>query len=86
MQAVDEKIANVQHVMRENIQFALQNTDRITNIEAKTELLHNSSSTFREKAVRVKHALCITHWKRTASLIIILIVIGLFAYLLAKQN
>ena len=78
----DKTIHNIQHkldsikvVMNDNIQFALQNTNRIDNIEQKSDLLADSSNTFNVNANKLKQAMYLKYWKFTFIIITIIIII-----------
>lgn len=57
------KVQTVTQTMQENVQFALSNTDRIENIQQKSELLQESSNTFRSTGSKLHHTMCARYWK-----------------------
>lgn len=71
---IQDKLENVKIVMNENIQFALQNTDKIDNIEQKSELLEESSNSFKEKAYKLKQTMCSKYWKRNVTISVIILI------------
>ena len=77
METIQGKLDNVKIKMNENIQFALKNTDKIDDIQQKSEHLSESSNTFRERASNLKRKMCSKYWKQniTISVIILLIII-----------
>lgn len=76
------KVDEVTTVMHENVQFALKNTDKIEDIEKKSELLATSADTFRRTGSQLKHAMCVKHWKRIVQGAIIISILALLLYLL----
>lgn len=77
LENVQTKLESVKVVMNENIQFAMKNTDKIDNIQQKSEMLMTSSQTFSEKATILKRNMCSKYWKQsvTVSLVILIIII-----------
>ncbi len=78
------KVDEVKAVMHDNVQFALKNTDKIEDIEKKSELLRSSADTFRQTGSRLKHQLCVRHWKRILQGAIVILVVALLLYLLLR--
>ncbi len=77
IESIQDKLDTVKIKMNENIQFALKNTDKIEDIQQKSELLSESSNTFREKSNNLKSKMCSKYWKQNImiSFIILLVII-----------
>jgi hypothetical protein len=77
LENVQTKLDNVKITMNENVQYALKNTDKIDDIQQKSELLMTSSQTFSEKGAVLKRNICGKYWKRnvTISAIVLIIII-----------
>lgn len=77
LETIQTKLDSVKVVMNENIQYALKNTDKMDDIQQKSELLMTSSQTFSEKAKILKRNMCSKYWKQsvTVSIVILIIII-----------
>jgi hypothetical protein len=75
LENVQTKIENVKVTMNENIQYALKNTDKIDDIQQKSELLMTSSQTFSEKATILKRHMCNKYWKQSVTMSVIILII-----------
>jgi hypothetical protein len=58
LQEIQVKLEDVKGTMTENIQFALRNTEKVEDIQAKSELLVTSSNTFKDRATVLKARYC----------------------------
>jgi hypothetical protein len=79
LQEIQEKLDTVKTTMNENIQFALKNTEKVEDIQVKSERLVESSDTFKSRAVALKRRygatiLCVSLCILTA---VLFLVIGL---------
>ena len=54
LQEIQGKLDTIKTTMNENIQFALKNTEKVEDIQAKSERLMDSSDTFKSRAVALK--------------------------------
>jgi len=78
LENINNKLETVKIVMNDNIQFALQNTDKIDNIQQKSELLAELSKKFNGKAYLMKRKMCAKYWKHNvivSSVVIVIILI-----------
>lgn len=75
IEMVQQKLDNVKETMSENIQFALKNTDKIEDIQQKSDLLMESSNTFTNKATSLKRNMCAKHWKFNVTVVLIVLII-----------
>jgi t-SNARE complex subunit (syntaxin) len=84
-----DKLENIQHklesvttVMNDNIQFALQNTDKIDNIQQKSDFLVESSQKFNGKASMIKRQMCAKYWKHNVIITLVILVIVIIIILI----
>jgi hypothetical protein len=54
LQEIQGKLDAVKTTMNENIQFALRNTEKIEDVQVKSERLMDSSHTFKARATALK--------------------------------
>ncbi len=78
---VKTKVDEITSVMQENIQFALKNTDKISDIEQKSELLQTSSISFKNSAVKIKRHMKCRYWKHILISAIVIMIIVFIIYL-----
>jgi len=77
---LQEKVDDISVVMNENIKTALTNSDKIDDLEEKSESIKESSELFQKKAVQIKRALCCKNFKmQLICFVIILIILGVIA-------
>lgn len=74
------KVNEITLHMQNNIQYALNNSDKITDIEQKSELLQESASTFRQKGIQLKRRIRCRYWKHIVGIVLIVSVIILIIY------
>jgi hypothetical protein len=75
LESVQTKLESVKITMNENIQFALKNTDKIDDIQQKSETLMSSSQTFSERATILKRNMCSKYWKQNITILITVLII-----------
>lgn len=77
---LQEKVDHIAIIVNENIKTALTNSDKIDELEEKSESIKESSDLFQKKAVQIKRALCYKNFKmQIICFVIILIILGIIA-------
>ncbi len=79
LQEIQGKLDAVKTTMNENIQFALKNTEKVEDIQVKSERLVDSSDTFKRRAVALKQ-----RYGATILCIAICILIAVLLFLIPK--
>lgn len=77
------KVNEITVQMQNNIQYALNNSDKITDIEQKSELLQESAHTFKQKGAQLKRRMRCHYWKHIAGIVLIVTVFVLIIYAIA---
>jgi hypothetical protein len=85
IELVQKKLDEVTNVMQENIQIAFKNTDKIENLEEKTEILKDSAEQFNKKSRQIKAKLiCQYYGKYIGITIFVILLIVLFVYIFSN--
>jgi vesicle-associated membrane protein 4 len=72
---VQEKVEKVKDVMRDNVNQALQNVERLEDMEQKSEQFEEQARQFNKGATNVKGKMRCSYYKSTALLVLIVVVI-----------
>ncbi len=75
---VNQKVDQVKNVMRENMDIALQNVEKLDEIDQKAIDIEAGARKFHQNAQKVRCAMCKEYWKATLLIIfIVLAIIGI---------
>jgi hypothetical protein len=85
MEPLQQKLDEVTQTMRENVQFAVQNTEKVENLQQKSELLKTSSHAFSEKASALRRIHCGAYWKRNVTVLLVVLFLLILLILLTQH-
>jgi hypothetical protein len=84
LEEVQIKVNEITTQMQNNIQYALNNSDKIADIEQKSELLQESAQSFRQKGTQLKRRMRCRYWKQIAAAVLSISIISIIIYVIAR--